>query len=338
MTTITLRPWRTGTLLPALATAFLLASCGGDGPKNLAPAAPSDVSATPGPGYITISWQDNSDDETGFEIYRTDVIALAPQQTSNKVGTVGANETSYVDFDIDLERAYSYSVVAVGEAGASTSVAAAATASVPLHVDLQMGTNRRINSDWASTLYLGYLVFPREMLNENLLTLRLDGPPGWNDGNPVQYSRQCDPGVACWVDSFVFGYGSVEAVTGDYHLTVDIAGNTYTADAHLDASQTWGFPTDLTVTDISTGGATVQWTNPPNTQVNIVSLHKGRYEGMIVGYPLLLGTEYTFDGLNLEPGEYGIEIVAVTTDIRVHPLKIEPLAQTYDYVQFTVGE
>ena len=48
-------------------TCLVVVACGGGATGPQPPKAASDVSATAGPGYITISWTDNSDDETGFK-------------------------------------------------------------------------------------------------------------------------------------------------------------------------------------------------------------------------------------------------------------------------------
>jgi len=33
-----------------------------------------------------------------------------------------------------------------------------------------------------------------------------------------------------------------------------------------------------------------------------------------------------------------VEVVATNADIRVHPVQVESFAQSYEYVQFTVGD
>src|SRR5690554_795378 len=88
-----------------LLAGLLLAACGDPAVPEGPPAAPSDVSAVAGPGYVTVSWTDNSDDETGFEVYRlttapAGVVGVgpatspSPQQDAEPLATLPANSTS----------------------------------------------------------------------------------------------------------------------------------------------------------------------------------------------------------------------------------------------------
>ncbi|MGB8657095.1 MAG: fibronectin type III domain-containing protein [Candidatus Zixiibacteriota bacterium] len=63
--------------------------------------APSNLKATRGAyaDSIVLTWQDNSNDETGFEIQRS----LASQLDFKTIAYVGANEIKYVDFDTTLK-------------------------------------------------------------------------------------------------------------------------------------------------------------------------------------------------------------------------------------------
>ncbi len=64
---------------------------------------------------IKVSWQDNSDNEDGFRIYRN----------GNKIATVGPNTTSYTDTGLSPGTSYSYAVTAFndsGESGVSSTV------------------------------------------------------------------------------------------------------------------------------------------------------------------------------------------------------------------------
>ncbi len=74
------------------------------------PAAPTNLYAgAPACDQIDLSWTDNSDNETGFEIERD----------SSFLNTVNANETSYSDTGVDPETTYSYRVRAFNDAGDS---------------------------------------------------------------------------------------------------------------------------------------------------------------------------------------------------------------------------
>ncbi|MDP2950203.1 MAG: fibronectin type III domain-containing protein, partial [Chloroflexota bacterium] len=80
------------------------------------PAAPSNLRVT---GVtqtsITFAWNDNSDNETGFNVYRwSDVVWWV------KVGSVGANVTSYTDSSLTCGNTYIYMVDAYNGSGKSS--------------------------------------------------------------------------------------------------------------------------------------------------------------------------------------------------------------------------
>lgn len=68
---------------------------------------PANVAAKSGPGYITVTWQDNSEDETGFVIYRsTDSDNALKSQADTRVGEVAANTETFIDTEVELETSY----------------------------------------------------------------------------------------------------------------------------------------------------------------------------------------------------------------------------------------
>ena len=83
--------------------------------KNIPPAAPSNLSVT---GYstdtITLSWTDNSNNEDGFEVYRS-----TDGKTYSKVKTLVANTTTYTDTRLTPNTIYYYKVMAYNNAGNS---------------------------------------------------------------------------------------------------------------------------------------------------------------------------------------------------------------------------
>ena len=82
------------------------------------PAAPSGVIATPGPaaGQITVTWQDNSGNETSFRIFRCGPNSCT---TVTLVGTVGANVTTFTSSGLVSGGFYQFAVRAVNGAGLS---------------------------------------------------------------------------------------------------------------------------------------------------------------------------------------------------------------------------
>jgi hypothetical protein len=57
---------------------------------------------------ITLNWQDNSNNETGFQIQR----ATSSGGPWSVVGTVGANVTSYMDAGLSSSTTFYYQVAA----------------------------------------------------------------------------------------------------------------------------------------------------------------------------------------------------------------------------------
>ena len=60
------------------------------------------------PKSITLTWQDNADNELGFQISR----ATSPGGPWSVVGTVGANVTTYTDTGLHPSTTYYYEVAA----------------------------------------------------------------------------------------------------------------------------------------------------------------------------------------------------------------------------------
>ena len=84
------------------------------------PAAPSNITATPHPGFIRIEWQDNSTDETGFIIYREIVSTTnLTTQALTQLAEVPVDTTSYDDLDVSVGNTYRYALSARGAEGNS---------------------------------------------------------------------------------------------------------------------------------------------------------------------------------------------------------------------------
>ena len=92
------------------------------------PQAPSNLTATAAAyNRINLSWQDNSNNETGFVINRTQNPAVA----WNYVATVGANVTSYSNTGLFASTTYYYRVSAINSAGSSVWSNTASTTTPP---------------------------------------------------------------------------------------------------------------------------------------------------------------------------------------------------------------
>ncbi len=90
------------------------------GPRDLAPpAAPSELTATEDVRHaVTLTWRDNSDDESVFRIERREA------ETFELVTTADADATTFIDSGIEPATLYAYRLAAVNGAGESAATGA----------------------------------------------------------------------------------------------------------------------------------------------------------------------------------------------------------------------
>jgi len=89
----------------------------GGGLPSTPPAAPTDLSASAvSYNHIHLTWTDNADNETGFEIERS---TTGSSGTFDLLTTVNANIETYYDFGLDPEAEYCYRVRAINSIGNS---------------------------------------------------------------------------------------------------------------------------------------------------------------------------------------------------------------------------
>ncbi len=92
---------------------------------------PLEIPSSPGslrtetlsPSSIKLTWNDNSNNEQGFRIYRN----------GSRIATVGANITTYTDTGVEEGRSYSYRVASFNESGES-SLSGSRSLTTPLRV------------------------------------------------------------------------------------------------------------------------------------------------------------------------------------------------------------
>jgi len=91
-------------------------------PTSAPPAAPSNlVAAAASSSAIDLTWQDNADNETGFDIHRSSGSAYSV------VGNASTDSTSYSDTGLEASTPYQYYVSSKNEAGSADSNIASAT-------------------------------------------------------------------------------------------------------------------------------------------------------------------------------------------------------------------
>ncbi len=149
-------------LLAAVCTACILSSCNGssgggssgtDTSTGTAPSSPSELSAQAvSSSQITLSWSDNSSDETGFRIQRSTGSDFAD------LATVTAGTASYSDTGLSAATTYIYRVCASNAAGDSSyadsasATTSASAANVPVEATALSGqavSATQINLTWS---------------------------------------------------------------------------------------------------------------------------------------------------------------------------------------------
>jgi fibronectin type 3 domain-containing protein len=94
-----------------------------------APSSPGGLSSRViSPNQLELTWQDNSDNEDGFRIYRN----------GEEIATVGSNVTSYSDAGLEGETNYTYRVAAFNEGGES-STTGGLSVTTPVEVSVAPG-------------------------------------------------------------------------------------------------------------------------------------------------------------------------------------------------------
>jgi len=112
----------TARLLTVSAVFVLLAGCDAKHPLDpptdqasllaAAQKGPSNLVASPQPGAMALGWQDNSPNETGFQVLRSTAGASG---TFTTITTTAARVTSYTDTGLDPAVQYCYKVQAIGQ-------------------------------------------------------------------------------------------------------------------------------------------------------------------------------------------------------------------------------
>lgn len=173
----------------ASAVSLVLAACGGGGDQGgtQPPAAPSNVVATPGPGYVTVTWQHDGQRATGFDVYRTSGGSLRAQVTTeaagDPIGTAPAVARSFKDDAITPGVTYTYSVEAKGSGGSSTASSASGGTTLEPGIDIMIGSYTNTLISQTGTAIGIYWYLSEAQVDAGVGTLHLRGPAGWNGGD-----------------------------------------------------------------------------------------------------------------------------------------------------------
>jgi hypothetical protein len=120
-------------------------------------AAPSSLIATRGAAQVSLAWNDNATNETGYVVERRSDIATAWAVVAN----LGANARSFVDTNVAAGRVYEYQVKAVNATGSSAYSNVAGTAFAPAAPILSAtaGAGGQVSLSWSNVSgELGYKI------------------------------------------------------------------------------------------------------------------------------------------------------------------------------------
>lgn len=294
------KTWLRGTWVLLLALA--LAGCGVD--VGQPPAAPTDVTATPGPGYVKLEWAHDGQGVQGFRVYRSG--GLSAQQATPHA-TVDAEARSFLDRDIVLGQGYRYSVEAVGAGGASEAAA-------------QSGADVKV--DPGVDLVMGRLTAPGDPVANLAFYLYID-PDRWPQGDathvatvtgPEAFSHSFELDRAAFERGFHVQGVYASPVAGEYTLELPVAGTTYTAATAYDPTDAFEAPIVAEVTEPTQTGVSVAWGPVPGAASYAIDIYD--FEGAYLGVrELTRGPSGRMTGLSLEPGVFFAQVVAYAWDL-----------------------
>ncbi len=338
-----MRPRILGFLTPAAVLLALVAACGGSPPPDgtVTPAAPTNVTATPGEGFVTVAWDHDGANATGFVVYREEVASTtairfvrsasddatwvpvfpdawgrAPVRTFalEPIGTVEADVRTYRDDDVEPGTDYRYAVAAKGAGGRESSSAAQGGAPVtpepPPDPDPDPDPDpepRPVGENPDPTRYLALLLQDEagnaiEGASASIVLVRSNAAPRFN------FRRTSSAGVALLVDLETQVW--IPAGTYDALLTVGLSGGGTTGLVAvltgLEVPGTIELAADdprFTDVDIELVG-----TSGPRAYVNVATQLGDR---TVAGYPL----EFPPAGgtLRADPGSYELFVNALVS-------------------------
>lgn len=305
--------------LPSVALVLTVAACGPSGPVVEPPAAPSNVAAAPGPGYVHVTWQDESTDETGFAIYRELIGSnVSTAQAATKIGETDADAEAYLDGDVTPGSEYSYSVSAVSANGESDQQPSTGTSTVPVGIGAMVGA---VNSpSQPFTALVSFFSFPTEGFGDGDVTIQFVGPPGWNSDSPA--SSTLSAGVLS--TGWFLRMFTVPPVSGDYTVTVTAGAETYKTTANLpDNPVLYPMPSSVTVTGARKNDVSVEWTMDDEQPSYLVQLLDGESQTYVGSFGLANDTAHVLDGLVLDAGIYEVAVGAFPLDLVNMPMLID---------------
>ncbi|MCY3714372.1 MAG: fibronectin type III domain-containing protein [Gemmatimonadetes bacterium] len=213
------------------------------------PSAPSSLSATAkSSSRIDLSWDDNSDDESGFKIERR--LSTGSDSDFSQVGTTSANDTTYTDSGLSASTAYVYRVRAYnanGNSGYSGTARATTKVAVPsapssLAASARSATSVRLRWKDNSDNESGFKI-ERKLSTQNNASFSQIGTASANDTTYTDSGLSANTGYTYRVRAYNSGGNS------DYSATASA-----TTNMALPAS-----PSDLSASARSSSSIRLSW-------------------------------------------------------------------------------
>lgn len=229
-----------------------------------APTAPTNLVATAvNATTVDLTWEDNSNAETSYEVHRSQFNGFTPG-AATLVDTIAANSEDYTDTTIPGAGVYYYLVVAVGPGGSSQSNQASVTTSDPLP------EAPVISADDLTETHIRLTITPG--LHATSHNIYRSTTPGFTPGAGNLIATV---GVVSIYDDFTVSGGTT------YYYIVRAINSAGTADSNEASATTgWGTPPFLFYTDL---------------QPTTVSLATDQPSGILeTEYEVTLATDPTF--------------------------------------------
>ena len=154
------------------------------------------------------------------------------------------------------------------------------------------------------------------------VTLSFTGPAGWNNGEPITLTRTRDN----FSDGSTSSVTPANAVSGIYNVTVTSGAAQYQASATLDASSLLPAPQNVIVTSQSANQVSATWDPVPGavSYQAFMRENPNEFNSPGIAGDYVTGTSATLSNLNLEPGEYRVEVIAYPVDFATDAPIVDP--------------
>jgi hypothetical protein len=299
-------------VLYLFALVFLLAACAAPVPTK--PSAPSAVIAASGTAVTRVTWQDKSNNENGFVIYRDTLLNNSSDPnlvatSLEKIAEVTANTTYFEDKTTNLEARYIYYVAARNDLGASETVRQDGDP-VRVRPAFEAVVGSANTKDWRFpqpvTAYL-FLVHEDAAKPKSDVVVTVSGPQGWNNNHassftmsPSQFSRD-----------LVRVAPNLSLESGTYTVSAVVNGQTYTTQSVVSKEAVLGVSKVGFQLTNSNSNAGVNWEKVTGAKSYFSYL--GASDINVRGVRTLsLNSE--FNSLKLGPAEYTGRVYALNYD------------------------